>query len=91
MSKLLAYQILRELGGTEIPSKPVHVKAISRYCKEHHPDVYRDRYIHTGLGRLRHWKYITFNYQDNTYTIIEEYEEPNIHATPITKDDIIAE
>jgi hypothetical protein len=91
MSKQLAYEILRILGGPDTPSKPVHVKAIAKYCKEHYPDVYNDKYIHTGLGRLRHWKYITYDYEHNTYTIIEDYEAPNIHSSPITEDDIIAE
>lgn len=91
MSKQIAYEILRALGGPHTPSKPVHVKTIAQYCKEHYPDVYSDKYLHTGLGRLRHWKYITFDYATNTYTIIEDYPEPNLHTDPITEEDIIVE
>lgn len=91
MTQLIAYRILRALGGDSIPSKPVHIKAIVEMAKDYYPETYRDKYLHTGLGRLRHWKYVTWDNNAKTYTIIEAFPEPNIHCSPITEDDIIAE
>src|SRR6476659_1460554 len=91
MTQLIAYNIIKALGGSSIPSKPVHIKDIVEMAKGKYPEVYRDKYLHTGLGRLKHWKYVKYDNISRTYTIIEAFPEPNIHYSPITEDDIITE
>lgn len=91
MTQQIAYELLQKLGGYDIPSRPVHVRDIGILCKMEYPDVYYDHYLHTSLGRLRHWKYIAWDNKALTYTIINELEAPNIHRSPITEKDLIVE
>lgn len=91
MTQLIAYRILQALGGNTIPSKPVHINDIVELAKGQYPETYRDKYLHTGLGRLRHWKYVKWDNKNRTYTIIEAFPEPNIHCSPITEEDLIPE
>ena len=91
MTQLIAYRIIQSLGGSSIPSRPVHIKDIVEMAKGKYPEVYRDKYLHTGLGRLRHWKYVKYDNSTRTYTIIEAFPEPNIHCSPITEEDLITE
>lgn len=92
MTQQIAYEIIEKLSGTyEIPSRPVHIKDINELCRREYPGVYEDHYLSTSLGRLRHWKIISYNYRKREYTIINELPEPNICSTPITEEDIISE
>ena len=91
MTKQIVYKILQELGGKSIPSQEVNFHAIKIYALIHYPEIVEDRYIHTAIGRLRHWKIIEWNNKKHTYRIIDKLEEPNIHSSPITEKDLIAE
>ena len=91
MTIQIAYELIQKLGGYDIPSKPVHIKDIIILCKMEYPDVYTDKYLHTALGRLRHWKYVSYYHKDRTYQIIDELEAPNLHTEPIREEDLIQE
>lgn len=83
MNQQIAYKLLTELGGNDIPSKPINHKALMNLCREKYPTIYYDKHITMAINRLKKWNYISFHYRRNEYTIVERFPEPNKYVIPL--------